>query len=104
MRRQKFLSISDQITGLIVVILLSPLLLLALRTWGLETDNWEHLWNYLLGEAVMTTAWLAFLSVFGAGVIGVLGAWLVSCYDFPFRRTFEWMFMLPIAIPPYIAA
>lgn len=104
MRRQKFLSISDQLTGLIVVILLSPILLLALRTWGLETDNWEHLWNYLLGEAVITTLWLAFLSVFGAGVIGVLGAWLVSCYDFPFRRTFEWMFMLPIAIPPYIAA
>lgn len=104
MRRQKFLSLSDQFTGLIVVILLSPILLLALRTWGLETDNWEHLWNYLLGEAVITTLWLAFLSVFGAGVVGVLGAWLVSCYDFPFRRTFEWLFMLPIAIPPYIAA
>lgn len=104
MRRQKFLSIPDQITGLIVVILLSPVLLLAHRTWGLETDNWEHLWNYLLGEAVITTLWLAFLSVLGAGVIGVLAAWLVSCYDFPYRRTFEWMLVLPITIPPYIAA
>lgn len=104
MRRQKVFSIPDQITKLIVVVLLSPVLLLAIRTWGLETDNWEHLRNYLLGEAVITTLWLAFLSVFGAGVVGVLGAWLVSCYDFPFRRTFEWLLMLPIAIPPYIAA
>lgn len=104
MRRQKFLSISDQVIGLMVMILLLPVLLLALRTWGLETDNWEHLLNYLLGEAVITTLWLAFLSVLGAGIIGVLGAWLVSCYDFPFRRVFEGMLMLPIAIPPYIAA
>lgn len=104
MRRQKFVSLSDQITGLVVTILLSPILLLALRTWGLETDNWEHLLKFLLGEAVITTLWLAFLSVLGAGVIGVLGAWLVSCFDFPFRKTFEWLLVLPIAIPPYIAA
>lgn len=104
MRRQKFLSISDQVTGLIVVILLSPVILLTLRTWGLETENWVHLLDYLLAEAVITTIWLAFLSILGAGLIGVLGAWLVSCYDFPFRSTFEWLLMLPIAIPPYIAA
>lgn len=104
MRWQKDFSIPDQITKLVVVILLSPVVLLALRTWGLETDNWEHIRNFLLGEAVITTLWLAFLSVFGAGVIGVLSAWLVSCYDFPYRRTFEWLLMLPIAIPPYIAA
>lgn len=104
MRWQKKISLSDQITGLIVMILLSPVILLTLRTWGLETENWQHLVDYLLGEAVITTLWLAFLSILGAGLIGVLGAWLVSCYDFPFRSTFEWMLMLPIAIPPYIAA
>lgn len=104
MRRHKSLTLSDQVTGLIVVILLSPIILLTLRTWGLETENWDHLLSYLLGEAVITTLWLAFLSILGAGLIGVLGAWLVSCYDFPFRGTFEWLLMLPIAIPPYIAA
>lgn len=104
MRRRKIVTLSDQVTGLVVVILLSPVLLLALRTWGLETDNWDHLLKFLLGEAVITTLWLAFLSVLGAGVIGVLGAWLVSCFDFPFRKTFEWLLVLPIAIPPYIAA
>ncbi len=104
MRQQKNISLSDQVTGLAVIILLSPVLLLALRTWGLETDNWDHLLKFLLGEAVITTLWLAFLSVLGAGVIGVLGAWLVSCFDFPFRNTFEWLLVLPIAIPPYIAA
>lgn len=104
MRWQNKLSIPDQITGLIVIILLLPVLVLTLRTWGLATDNWEHLKNYLLGEAVITTLWLAFLAVLGAGIVGVLAAWLVSCFDFPFRKTFEWMLMLPIAIPPYIAA
>lgn len=104
MRRQKLISKPDQLTFLIIVIVLSPVLLLALRTWGLDTDNWEHFKSYLLKEAVITTLWLSLLSLLGAGIIGVLSAWLVSCYDFPFRRTFEWLLMLPIAIPPYIAA
>lgn len=104
MRRQKVVPLPDQVTGLIVVILLSPVLLLALRTWGLETDNWDHFRTFLLGEAVITTLWLAFLSVWGAAVVGVLGAWLVTCFDFPFRKAFEWLLVLPIAIPPYIAA
>lgn len=104
MGRQKFSPISDQLTGLAILILLAPVLLLTFRTWGLATENWDHLQKFLLGEAVITTLWLAFLAVVGAGVIGVLAAWLVSCFDFPFRKTFEWLLVLPIAMPPYIAA
>lgn len=104
MRWQNKLTIPDQMTGLIVFILLMPVLVLTFRTWGLATDNWAHLSEYLLGEAVITTLWLTFFTVVGSGIVGVLAAWFVSCFDFPFRRTFEWLLMLPIAIPPYIAA
>ncbi|MFP3381428.1 iron ABC transporter permease, partial [Bacillus sp. SIMBA_069] len=31
-------------------------------------------------------------------------AWLIAAYDFPLRRFLNWAFVLPLAIPPYIAA
>ncbi len=39
-----------------------------------------------------------------AGAIGLVSAWLVTHYDFPGRRVFEWALMLPLAIPTYLAA
>ena len=39
-----------------------------------------------------------------AGTLGLVAAWLVTHYDFPGRRMFEWALMLPLAIPTYLAA
>jgi iron(III) transport system permease protein len=39
-----------------------------------------------------------------ASVLGVALAWLVAAYDFPLRRLFRWALVLPLAMPPYIAA
>lgn len=36
--------------------------------------------------------------------IGVSTAWVVSVYEFPFRRQFEWMLILPLSIPTFISA
>ena len=37
-------------------------------------------------------------------VIGVAAAWLVVGFDFPLRRIFSWALVLPLAVPPYLAA
>src|SRR4029450_5261455 len=37
-------------------------------------------------------------------ITGVAGAWLVVAFDFPFRRTLSWALVLPLAVPPYLAA
>lgn len=39
-----------------------------------------------------------------AGTIGLVAAWLVTHHDFPGRSWFEWLLMLPLAIPTYLAA
>lgn len=36
--------------------------------------------------------------------IGTGAAWLVTAYDFPFRRMMTWALMLPLAFPTYIIA
>ena len=38
------------------------------------------------------------------GVVGLVAAWLVTHYDFPLRRVFDWMLVLPLAVPTYLAA
>jgi len=38
------------------------------------------------------------------GSVGLLAAWLVTHYDFPLRRLFDWALVLPLAVPTYLAA
>lgn len=38
------------------------------------------------------------------GGVGLVAAWLVTHYDFPFRRVFDWALVLPLAVPTYLAA
>ncbi|MDV7390365.1 iron ABC transporter permease, partial [Arthrospira platensis SPKY1] len=37
-------------------------------------------------------------------LIGIGTAWLVSAYEFPGRRQFEWLLILPLCFPSYIMA
>ncbi|WP_312114775.1 ABC transporter permease [Brevibacillus reuszeri] len=69
-----------------------------------ENENWQHIQEYMLVDYALESLWL----VLGTGactiIVGVTLAWLVAAYDFPLRRFFDWAFVLPLAIPPYIAA
>ena len=38
------------------------------------------------------------------GCVGLVAAWLVTHYDFPLRRLFDWALVLPLAVPTYLAA
>ncbi len=46
---------------------------------------------------------LLFVGVFTA-IVGLISAWLVSSFEFPGRKFFQWAFILPLAIPTYISA
>ena len=38
------------------------------------------------------------------GCAGLVAAWLVTHYEFPLRRLFDWALVLPLAVPTYLAA
>ncbi|NRR05662.1 iron ABC transporter permease [Brevibacillus sp. RS1.1] len=69
-----------------------------------QNENWQHIQEYMLLDYALQSLWL----VLGTGactiIVGVSLAWLVAAYDFPLRRFFSFAFVLPLAIPPYIAA
>ena len=65
-------------------------------------EIWTHLWRTYLLELVWNT--LALIAGVGTGVL-LLGtglAWLVTMYRFPGRRLFEWLLILPMAMPAYV--
>lgn len=67
-------------------------------------EIWPHLAAHVLPGATATTLKLLALTALGTAVIGVMTAWLVVAFDFPFRRTVAWALVLPLAVPPYLAA
>ena len=88
------------ICGLVLV----PIVSLAGVAVSGSGAEWPHLIRNVLPSATLTTLWLLVLVAALTASIGVVSAWLVVAYDFPLRRTLAWALVLPLAVPPYLAA
>lgn len=94
-------------TGLAIVvaaIVLTPLIALGLIALSGSGEAWPHLIRSVLPGATVTTAVLLGLVAVGTAATGVLTAWAVVAFEFPLRRTVSWALVLPLAVPPYLAA
>lgn len=92
------------IVGAVSALVLVPVMTLVAIALAGTGEDWPHLaHNVLPGSAVTTLALLALVAA-GTGVVGVLAAWLVVAFDFPGRRLLSWAIVLPLAVPPYLAA
>nr|WP_274630041.1 iron ABC transporter permease [Mesorhizobium shangrilense] len=89
---------------LIAGIVLLPVISLATVALTGSGEDWPHLIRNVLPGATTTTLGLLAMVAVGTAVAGVISAWLVVAFDFPFRRTMSWALVLPLAVPPYLAA
>lgn len=85
-------------------IVAAPILVVALSWFTPAGDIWRHLVQTVLGELLLNTVVLMFGVGGGVFLLGTGLAWLVTMYDFPGRRFFDWALMLPLAIPAYVLA
>jgi len=69
-----------------------------------DTEVMSHLADTVLLNYVSNTLWLVLGVSYGTLSIGIVCAWLVSVCEFPGRRWFQWMLLLPMAMPAYIIA
>ncbi len=71
---------------------------------GADAGSWDHVRTNLLGPAVRDTvilvAGVCLLSV----LLAVPAAWCISTLQFPGRNLLSVLLVLPLAVPPYIAA
>jgi len=65
-------------------------------------EVWSHLWETILPRMALNTVLLIAGVVSGTLVLGTGLAWIVTAYEFPGRRTFKWLLVLPMAVPAYI--
>lgn len=87
-------------------LVLTPLLALVMTALSSPqaAEIWPHLAaNVLPGALVQTVLLTAGVGLLAA-VIGTGTAWLVTQFDFPGRRAFEWLLVLPLALPTYLTA
>ncbi|OUM90353.1 MAG: iron ABC transporter [Bacillus thermozeamaize] len=87
-----------------VTVVLLPNLYILFHLFQPPGENWQHVKQYLLKDYILESLGLVVFTGLFTVLIGVTLAWLVAAYDFPLRRFFRWGFVLPLAIPPYIAA
>ncbi|KAB2334787.1 iron ABC transporter permease [Cytobacillus depressus] len=85
-------------------VILLPILFIFLSLFQEPNQNWFQIRQYLLKTYVANTIILVLLTGIFTAFLGVTLAWLTSAYDFPLKRFFRWGLLLPLAIPPYIAA
>jgi len=88
--------------AVVALLVATPLLVVISSLAAPRFDIWRHLWETQLTELIWNTVRLM-LGV-GAGVfaLGTGLAWLVTRYRFPGRAMFEWLLILPLAMPSYV--
>lgn len=67
-------------------------------------ESWGHLYHNLLSGYFVDTLFLLLGVAVATFVLGVSTAWIVTNFNFPGRRYFEWLLILPLSFPGYIMA
>ncbi|MGO4174874.1 ABC transporter permease [Bosea sp. TAF32] len=87
-------------------LVLTPLL--ALLATALSSSQAAEIWPHLAANVLPTALVQTGLLLAGVGllsaVLGVGTAWLVTQFEFPGRRHFDWLLVLPLALPTYLMA
>lgn len=79
-----------------------PLITVLWSLTGPYGQTLTHLVDTILGEVLVNTLMMCILVGLGTLVLGVGTAWLVAACRFPGSRQFEWLLILPLAMPSYI--
>lgn len=87
-----------------VAVVLLPVLSIFFSLFKAPNENWEQIKQYMLTDYVVNSIFLVVSTGFFTVIVGVTLSWLIAAYDFPCKRFFQWALVLPLSIPPNIAA
>ncbi len=89
---------------LILLLILTPIFTIMVKLFDKPGEYWDHIVSTLLASYFYNSILMLLGVGFFTFIIGVSMAWLVSVYDFPGRKYFEWLLILPLAFPSYMMA
>lgn len=103
MRKIKFNGWAILSTIFILMIVLPNINVIS-HLFSKPNENWYHIKEFLLKDYIINTVIICIFTGLLTMILGTSLAWLVSAYEFPMRKFFRWALILPLSIPPYIAA
>lgn len=103
-RRREHLGWRILVLGVLCPLALSPIVALVVLAFRGDPAVWSHLAANVLPRATAQTLILLAGVGLTTAIVGVGTAWLVTMCRFPGRKLFEWLLLLPLAVPTYIAA
>ncbi|RCW77266.1 ABC transporter permease [Saliterribacillus persicus] len=99
-----YFNIWTLLSVIIVLLVIAPNISIFISFFVESSENWAHVKEHILPELLKNTTLLIIFTSIGTILIGTSLAWLISAYQFPGKNFFKWALILPLAIPPYIAA
>jgi len=103
-RVKQNINIWSVLSFIFILLIILPNLNILGGLFSPSSENWQHIRTYLLKDYIVNTLRLVIFTGLFTVVLGTSLSWLISVYDFPLRKFFKWGLVLPLAIPPYIAA
>ncbi len=89
---------------IVLAVFVLPILIVISSIFGEWSENWSHLYDYVLFDYIYNSSVLVIGVLFVAFIVGTTSAWLVTNYRFPGKDFLEWALILPLAVPSYILA
>ncbi len=87
---------------LFVVVLIAPSLFVLVNSFSTTTPIAKRIISSFLGEYVKNTGIILVFTLFNCLVLGFISAYIISFYEFKGKKIFEFLVILPFAIPSYI--
>ena len=88
----------------IISLLIIPILFLLFEAFNVNASDWSNLLNNWFSPYLLSSFKLCLFSGILACFLAIPPALFLSFYTFPFSKYFEWLLILPLAIPTYIMA
>ncbi len=86
----------------ITALILIPIGILAVEILNPDIELWRRMWRTFLPGVLWNTLRLVAGVGVGTFLLGAGSAWLVTMYEFPGRRYFDHLLLLPLAVPGFI--
>ncbi|MFX0549325.1 ABC transporter permease [Hathewaya histolytica] len=103
-KMKSYINIWSVLSSIFALMIIIPNVDIIINLFNKGNENWIHIKNYLLKDYFINTFKIMIFTGILTMVIGTLLAFIISVYDFPFRKFFKWALLLPLTIPPYIGA
>ena len=88
----------------VAVLFIAPIATILASLGRKDEGTWAHLTDTVLPSYLANTLALTLGVGLGVLVVGIATAWLVTMCRFPGVRLFEWLLILPLAVPAYVMA